>query len=236
MAIDYTEKERAFVASLQDDSGTGLAGWMRAIDLAKLEERNAIIDWLRQQGFTFANASWLERIHHNGGKLIYGVTGAALNLATGAPPPPEPMPRPKTDRGLGRGERLVPPASTTPLAALAQVQSPELAALLSAAKGLRPLAEVVLRDVQNAVPGVSVGGNGPFVMFRAPLPFAALLPAPKELRLFGDFGEAGGLVKRAETTQRLAPPFPQVAILNDARQVTAALMDLVRSAHKRANS
>ena len=62
MAIDYTEKERAFVASLEDDSGTGLAGWMRAIDLAKLEERNAIIDWLRQQGFTFANASWLERI------------------------------------------------------------------------------------------------------------------------------------------------------------------------------
>jgi hypothetical protein len=75
MSTDYAEKERDFVASLDADTGRDLAGWMTAISNSGHTERNAIIDWLRLQGFQFAWASWLERIHHNGGRLIYADDG-----------------------------------------------------------------------------------------------------------------------------------------------------------------
>ena len=71
MATDYAELEREFLASLAADSGRDLAAWMALIDAQKLNHRNDIIDWLRQQGFMFARASWLERIHHNGGRPVY---------------------------------------------------------------------------------------------------------------------------------------------------------------------
>ncbi len=70
----YAEKEREFVAGLAEDTGRDLAGWMTAIAESGHTERNDIIDWLRHQGFQFAWASWLERIHHNGGRLIYADT------------------------------------------------------------------------------------------------------------------------------------------------------------------
>ena len=38
---------------------------------AGLSDKNEIIDWLREQSLPFARASWLERIHRNGGKPIY---------------------------------------------------------------------------------------------------------------------------------------------------------------------
>lgn len=71
MSTDYAEKEREFLDSLAADTGRDLAGWMKAIDEASLAHRNDIIDWLRLQGFLFARASWLERIHNNGGKPLY---------------------------------------------------------------------------------------------------------------------------------------------------------------------
>jgi hypothetical protein len=51
---------------------------MTEIEASGLTARNDIIDWLRQRGFTFAKASWLERIHHNGGALIYGGVASAV--------------------------------------------------------------------------------------------------------------------------------------------------------------
>ena len=88
MAVDYGAKEKEFIAGLEEDTGRDLAGWMEAIDEAGLGHRNDIIDWLRQQGFLFSKASWLERIHHNGGRPIYG-DGAAARLggATRRHPP-----------------------------------------------------------------------------------------------------------------------------------------------------
>ncbi len=71
MTAAYAEKEREFIAALAEDTGLDLAGWMTAISKSGHAERNDIIDWLRHQGFQFAWASWLERIHHNGGRLIY---------------------------------------------------------------------------------------------------------------------------------------------------------------------
>ena len=79
MAVDYGAKEREFLAGLQADTGRDLAQWMAAIDGAGLAHRNDIIDWLRRQGFMFSKASWLERIHHNGGRPLYG-EGAADRL------------------------------------------------------------------------------------------------------------------------------------------------------------
>ncbi len=71
MATNFADKEREFLSSLEDDTGRDLAGWMAAIAEQNLPHRNDIIDWLRHQGFMFSKASWLERIHHNGGRPIY---------------------------------------------------------------------------------------------------------------------------------------------------------------------
>lgn len=71
MSTDWREKEREFLSGLKPDTGRDLGEWMRVIAAQNLPHRNDIIDWLRQQGFTFARASWLERIHHNAGQPIY---------------------------------------------------------------------------------------------------------------------------------------------------------------------
>jgi len=75
MAIDYGEKERAFIDGLKENTGRDLSAWMAAISAEALPHRNHIIDWLRRQGFMFSKASWLERIHHNGGRPIYADSG-----------------------------------------------------------------------------------------------------------------------------------------------------------------
>ncbi len=71
MTAEYEEKEREFLANLEADTGRDLAAWMEALTREGLADRNARIDWLRHQGFIFSWASWLERIHHNGGRPIY---------------------------------------------------------------------------------------------------------------------------------------------------------------------
>lgn len=71
MSTDWREKEREFLDGLVPDTGRDLAQWMALIAAQGLPHRNDIIDWLRHQGFTFSRASWLERIHHNGGRPIY---------------------------------------------------------------------------------------------------------------------------------------------------------------------
>ena len=81
MATDYGEKERAFIDGLKENSGRDLDEWMAAITEQNLPHRNDIIDWLRQQGFMFSKASWLERIHHNGGRPIYADTAATTPAA-----------------------------------------------------------------------------------------------------------------------------------------------------------
>lgn len=71
MTAEYEDKERDFLSNLEADTGRDLAQWMDALARENLPDRNARIDWLRHQGFIFAWASWLERIHHNGGRPIY---------------------------------------------------------------------------------------------------------------------------------------------------------------------
>jgi hypothetical protein len=222
MSTDYAEKEREFIGGLSEDTGRDLAQWMAAISASGHSERNAIIDWLRHQGFQFAKASWLERIHHNGGRLIYGggverrrepaqASAAAANVPNDAPPKRGPVSAPR-------------PSASSPL-------DDDIKRLLAEAKGLRPLAEHVLRETARAIPEVEFGATSQFVMMSAPFPFAALLPGPKKLRLYANFGAAGGgRIKAAETVNKSAPPFAQMLLLDDARSIDEEFVRMMRAA------
>ena len=239
MATDYAEKERTFIASLAEETGADLGGWLRAIDTAGVTQRNDIIDWLRQKGFAFAKASWIERIHHNGGRLIYGDDEAASTekIAVQASPSAAAPLMPFAGKPPERQSKAPPVPTDAPqffAAASAMAASADISAVLATAKGLRPLADVLVREILNLTPGIQASTEGPLLTFSAPKPFAALLPAPKELRLYGDFGTPGaGLVKRAEP--RSPAPFPQVIVLADVRQIDQALLDIITSANTRLN-
>ncbi|MCH9808417.1 MAG: hypothetical protein K0U74_11845 [Alphaproteobacteria bacterium] len=140
MSRDYAEMEREFLNGLKADTGRDLGEWMLAINAQNLAHRNDIIDWLRQQGFLFAWASWLERIHHNGGTPIYNEADAETadgksdasdkpasndvrpeKLARPAPPVERPVASksPSTPTAPPAGLRLVhsaPPATSSPKA------------------------------------------------------------------------------------------------------------------------
>ncbi len=252
MGTDYAEKEREFIDSLAADTGRSLDLWMQAITAAGHAQRNDIIDWLRQQGFAFPKASWLERIHHNGGRLIYADDGTGGPLHT------------RRLRAAARTAEISPAESMLQIADTATANAPasppgksaansvsdnasrddvlpgsrdsDIALFLGAAKGLKPLAEFVLREIETAVPGPSFTVTTPYLTIAAPAAFAALYPAPKELRLYADFGAASGVrVRKAEaSTARGTPPFPEVLTLSDARQIDGVFRDLVASAYTRA--
>src|SRR5262245_53688403 len=120
MGRDERDEEAEFLAELRYRTGRTLADWMAAITAQGFADKNEIIDWLRRQGFPFARASWLERIHSNGGRPIYGYA-----------PPRQPA---------------EPPAAAAKAVRKVEAQKPfsgEEAALyeklLAAGKGYRPL-------------------------------------------------------------------------------------------------
>ena len=97
MAKDEREEEREFLERLKARTGRDLAEWKAAIAAQGFSDKNEIIDWLRTQGLPFARASWLERIHRNGGRPIHaaapvGSDPAGLTPGDGglivAPPTP----------------------------------------------------------------------------------------------------------------------------------------------------
>jgi len=228
MSIDFSQKERAFVDDLPSDTGRDLEGWMAAIGDAGLSHRNEIIDWLRQEGFTFARASWLERIHHNGGRLIYGSavvrTPAELHKrkAGNDKPTGEPV------RAVVVGKTAE--ARTRPAAVVSQSDG-DIDSLLASAKAYRPLAQAMLRDILASVPGADVKAKAGFIVVSYQRPFAALQPGPKDVRLLLALG------KRAPGADWLAAKLPQglaslaalthMLVLTDARQLTRELKDLV---------
>lgn len=223
MSTDYAEKERNFIASLDEDTGHDLAGWMAAISNSGHTERNAIIDWLRLQGFQFAWASWLERIHHNGGRLIYADNGEFSTPGKSERPDP-----------LVHGEppRLTKPVLTSaPPDRTAIGSSDDIKRALGEAKGLRPLADLILSEIARAVPDVAYKASGSLIIMSAPHPFAALLPAPKRLRLYGSFGADGvHRARPADGVNKSVPQFPEMLVLDDARDVDEDFQRLIRFA------
>lgn len=235
MSSDLAEKEREFIAGLAEDTGRDLAGWMAAIAETGLSQRNDIIDWLRHQGFQFAWASWLERIHHNDGRLIYANDADRATAPNRRPSPREPSDEPPARARPFREWRPQPPPSpASATAPAAAISGDPIQHLLSEAKGLRPLAEHVLREIGRAVPGTEFAATAIFVMMSAPNPFAALHAGPKKLRLYANFGPAGAKrSKPAEPANKTAPPFREMLLLDDVRELDEDFQRLIRAAAAR---
>lgn len=227
MATDYRERERVFIDGLKENTGRDLAEWMQAISAQPLTERNDIIDWLRHQGLMFSKASWLERIHHNGGRAIYADLPAEAV---------RPRPRRRETRASEIPEAdhaETAPAPAAP-AERTPVPSGDLESLLAKAKAYRPLAQHLIARIRAVQPAavLSVGDGAVFI--GAPETFAALGISGKELRLhlaLGDHpfdeiikkGQAGGGLGKGEALSHML-------VLTDARQVDERLMELIARA------
>jgi hypothetical protein len=211
MARDEREEERAFLADLKARSGHDLAEWMAAIAAQGFADKNETIDWLRTQGFPFARASWLERIHSNGGRPIYGDADAAPKAP--AAPRPQPAPKPPTKRELAELERLA-----------------------AAAKGYRPLYQVLEAEMRRAIPGVSLVPRSTYIAFTAPAEFAAVTLHATELRLGLALGDRP--FDRPWQPAKLrgaSPAITHMLVLTDARQVNDDLSNAIKAANARVN-
>jgi hypothetical protein len=241
MATDYGEKERAFIDGLKEATGRDLAEWMAAISAQDLAHRNDIIDWLRQHGFMFSKASWLERIHHNGGKPIYADAAKARARVR--------RPRRDTDETFAPSPAPGLVAANDPAPAESEVRAPTpatapspdagLAELLAKAKAYRPLAQAVITRIKSVCPAASFEPREAFIAISDPGTFAALGIGPKELRLHLALGEhptddflkkgaAGGGLGKEDALSHMV-------VLTDARQIDQRLLDLVRRAATKVN-
>lgn len=244
MSAGYADKEREFLENLEDDTGLDLAAWMAAIKAQGLGHRNDIIDWLRQQGFMFSKASWIERIYHNGGRPIYldavPVKGTSPEKPAERPAPPVADPASEIPPAAPVSE--MPPPAPAPAvrkdapAAAADAGDPAaLDELLSKAKAYRPLAQFLLAEISRAVAEVQFVAGGSFIEILGPRPFGILGVTAKELRLALDLG--GRPVELPWKAAKFPPPSPRTSanlthmlVLTDARQVNADLMTLVAAA------
>lgn len=239
MARDYRAMEVEFIDDLKSRSGRSLAEWMTAIDAQGLSDRDEIIDWLHPQGFTFEHASWLERIHNNGGRAIYGDEPG--ERAASAPPPRReaqpisPQPAPPWGAPPVRPPTVAP--ATAQVIATPLADPDELAALLAKGKAYRMLADFVIAEARRALPDLQTAVQGDLVAFCRPLTLAVMAVTPRELRL----GLALG-------TQPVIPPLMKpkglgvdpaithMLLLNDARQIDETLIAWLRLADSTVNS
>ncbi|MBO0763673.1 MAG: hypothetical protein J2P50_03650 [Hyphomicrobiaceae bacterium] len=235
MSNDEREEERAFLEGLKARTGRDLADWMAAIAAQGFRDKNEIIDWLRTQGLPFARASWLERIHRNGGKPIYAegpvdsrpesaptVRPASVEQAAGRrrSPAPRPTPVPKAE------PRAKPPAQT----------AQEMEKLLSAAKGYRPLYNMLEGEIRKAIPDAVFAARDRYVSIGAPREFGAVTLHPTEVRLGLDLGDRpfDAQVQKAKLRGPGAA-IGHMVVLTDARQVNEALLALIRAANRHVN-
>lgn len=239
MSTDYGEKEREFLATLEEDTGRSLAGWMDSISAERLADKNDVIDWLRAQGFMFWKASWLERIHSNGGRPIY--TGGAAPIrpeGEPAPAPPSPVPVPAAPPSAATATAIVVAPATDPANVAALAPAPDQSAvdeLLGRAKALAPLARHLLREIKRTVPTSEVILSTNALVFRAGREFAVLTIGPKELRLGLALGAAPVAspflpARFPAPAYRVPAGMTHMIALSDARQVGPQLLESVANA------
>jgi Domain of unknown function (DUF5655) len=230
MATDEREEEREFLGGLKARTGRDLGEWMAAIAAQGSTDKNQIIDWLREQGLPFARASWLERIHRNGGKPIYSEA-----------PPKKPLERP---REAERRPSPIPepaepaqrPAPKAAPVALATDDAAALEKLVAAAKGYRPLYHLLEAEMRAVVPGLAIAPKAGYLSLGASGEFAALTLHATELRLGLDLGTRpfDPLLQKA----KLKGPgvaITHMVVLTDARQVNDELLAAVKAANARVN-
>jgi hypothetical protein len=219
MARDEREEEQEFLADLQARTGRSLADWMAAITAQGFADKNETIDWLRREGFPFARASWLERIHSNGGRPIYEHA-----------PPRKPEPE-------------LPPAPAKPVRKV-EVQKPlstdETALydkLLAAAKGYRPLYLMLEGEMRKAFPSLLILPRTSYLSIGAPKEFAAVTLHATEVRLGLDLGDRP-FDPHVQKSKLKGPgsAVTHMVVLTDARQVDGALLALLAAANARVNA
>jgi hypothetical protein len=233
---DERQEERQFLEGLKARTGRDLAEWMAAIAERGFNDKNEIIDWLRAEGLPFARASWLERIHRNGGKPIHGDVPPP---AAAAELPPAIEERPATASPPSRSKAAAQPSAGAPVRESVKPAIGAAAALeklLAAAKGYRPLYLMLEAELRKAVPGMVVEPRGGHASIGAPAEFAAVSFHATELRL----GLALGDRPFDERLQKArikgaGAAITHMLVLTDARQVNAELLTLAQAARGRVN-
>ncbi len=263
MNRDLAEKEREFLDSLEADTGRTLAQWMAVLDDMGFPHRNDAIDWLRQQGFLFSWASWLERIHNNGGRPIYCDAGANGGPASSAPPKQATAPtgrspvgnaapqvagsprqigevldRPPPVQDLARKPLREMPAGVSAAPASAAGLAPEVKAAVAAARALAPLTGFILRRVGETVPGAQFRPVRKGIRIEcAGAPFALIAFGARNLKVA--FAGPPGRFDPPAAKASLPPSTPAPAglthmiVLDDARQVNEAFTALIADAAAR---
>ena len=236
MAKDYAEIEQEFIAGLKGQTGKDLGEWMGVIGGKAFAGKNDTIDWLRQQGFAFNWASWLERIHANGGQPLYA-DKPAVPVVKKAPP--------QHEAKAEKLEKKAPPVAPVPVVAVSQpamrrVQGPNddaaLQSLIAAAKGYQPLYRLLASEIARAVPGATLTPADAYIGVGNPREFAAIETSAKGLRLALDLGDRPFAPPLQPSRLATAPKrLTHMILLDDARKVDGALMDLLRAADARVN-
>lgn len=220
MTRDEREEEQEFLADLQARTGRSLADWMAAITAQGYADKNETIDWLRRQGFPFARASWLERIHSNGGRPIY----------EHAPPrKPDAEPPVALAKPVVRKVDAQKPLSTDEAGLYEK--------LLAAAKGYRPLYLMLESELRKAFPSLLILPKASYLSIGAPKEFAAVTLHSAEVRLGLDLGDRAfdPHVQKAKL-KGPGPAITHMVVLTDARQVDGALLALLEAANARVNA
>lgn len=234
MAKDERDEEREFLGGLKARTGRDLGEWMAAIAAQGFTDKNEIIDWLREQSLPFARASWLERIHRNGGKPIYSEAPQKTltdklrepqQPPTSVVQPVEPPPKPSAPATV--------PAARVP----GHADAPSLEKLIAAAKGYQPLYHLLEREMRTAVAGLAIAPKAGYLSFGAPAEFAALTLHATELRLGLDLGDRpfDPLLQKAKL-KGPGPAITHMAVLTDARQVNEELLAAITAANARVNA
>lgn len=220
MAHDEAEEERAFLADLVSRTGRDLAAWMQAITEQGFTDKNEAIDWLRTQGFPFARASWLERIHSNGGRPIYLDAPPSAVATPPEPKPTAPAPPPKPK-----------PVPVTTGAAETSDSTPSLDALIAAAKGYRPLYLMLEAMIRDAVPAVTLSPRATYIAFSAGHEFAIVQATGSEIRLGLALGNRPRDANLGPVRIKGAgEAITHMITLKDARQINAELQGLIAAA------
>lgn len=68
---DMIVYERELIASMKPTTGHDVSEWLDMLDASAMTCRDTKLDWLCENGLKFKVASWIERIHANGGRSIY---------------------------------------------------------------------------------------------------------------------------------------------------------------------
>jgi hypothetical protein len=238
MAKDYAEIEQEFIAGLKGQTGKDLAEWMAVLTGKAFANKNDTIDWLRLQGFAFNWASWLERIHANGGVPLYADKPAA----------PAVKKAPQREAKAGKTEKATPiapapvtavpqPAARAPVtAAAAGDGDAAMQNLIAAAKGYQPLYRLLASEIARAVPGATLSAADAYICVGNPREFAGIETSAKGLRLALDLGDRPFAPPLQPSRLATAPKrLSHMVLLDDARKVDGALMDLIRAADARVN-